>query len=218
MQDISRTIVISSHIDDDIVGEVIQRILDISQFDDDNEGVFRDYERKPIELFINSVGGSATAGFALCDVMRMSNTPIITFGVGQVCSVALAIYLSGDTRVTTKNTRFMYHSVAYGVEGLLLDHEEALIESKILQSNYDNLILDNSKLTKETLEKVIKAKKDFFISAEESVQYGMSDVIMEQREKVNYFAQAQDQTDEPIEEQVDYPVDEEPTTENVQEQ
>lgn len=179
---ISRKIIISRPIDDMLAGEIIDHILAINDFDA-QASELRSYQPEPIEMFINSGGGSALAGFAIIGAMEMSETPIVTYGMGIIGSMALGIFMAGDVRIAHRMARFMYHSVAYGMEGHIQDHEDARREANVLQDMYNSLFLEKSKLTKEMMDKIRKEKRDFFFSAKKAVKLGIADEVMEKPEK-----------------------------------
>lgn len=178
----NRKIIISTDIDEEIAEEVIARIIDINDLDEERKAVLTNYEPEPIEIFINSGGGSATDGFAIIGAMDMSSTPIITYGMGMVASMALGIFMNGDIRVSTRHTRFMYHSVAYGAIGYIKDHEDAQKESDLLQRMYNSLFKD-TKITKEMMKEIRDKKSNFFFSAKEAKNLGIIHEIVEKTDK-----------------------------------
>ena len=74
-------------------------ILEINEDDLEKEGIYKDWERTPIKLFINSYGGSVYDGLALIDVIKNSKTLVHTICVGSCMSMALWIWLSGIKRL-----------------------------------------------------------------------------------------------------------------------
>ena len=174
---ISRKIVISEGINDGMAGEIVARIIDINDYDN-QMSVVSTYQAQPIEIYINSGGGSATAGNAIISAMEMSETPIITYGIGVVASMALAIFISGDVRIGHRFTRFMYHSVAWGADGHVQDHEDGLVEGRLIQEMYDSLFLSRTKFTKDLMEVILKEKKNFFFSAKKAKKLGVVDSII----------------------------------------
>jgi len=180
--EISRRIIISQPITDSLAGYVIDHITAINDFDN-QMSVVSTYQPEPIEIFINSGGGSATAGNAIITTMEMSETPIITYGLGMVGSMALAIFVSGDIRIASRFCRFMYHTVAYGMEGNIKDHEDAHKEAGILQEMYNSLFLERTKLSQAHMDKIRKEKKDFFFSGKRAVKLGVADKLMDKPEK-----------------------------------
>lgn len=178
---LSRKIIISSPIDEAVAERVIQQIMDINDFDE-QMSVVTTYQAEPIEMFINSVGGNVSDGFAIIDAMEMSETPIITYGMGIVASMALGIFVAGDFRVVSRHIRMMYHSISYGMMGYIQDHEDMQKETDLLQRMYNSLMFERTKLPKEMLENIRKSKKDFFFSAKEAVKYGVADEYMKKPE------------------------------------
>ena len=180
---INRKIIISDAITDGLAGDVIALLLAINDYDTRMAQTFNNYEPEPIEMFINSGGGSATAGNAIITAMEMSDTPIITYGVGVVASMALAIFISGDIRIASRLARFMYHSVSYGAEGNIKDHEDSMKEANILQDYYNEIFLDKTKFTKKMMTRIREKKKDFFFSGDKAVKLGVADDILAKPEK-----------------------------------
>lgn len=180
---INRKIIISEAITDSLAGDVTAIILAINDYDARMAQTFKNYEPEPIEMFINSGGGSATAGNSIITAMEMSDTPIITYGMGIIASMALAIFISGDIRIASRLGRFMYHSVSYGAEGNIKDHEDSMREANILQELYNDIFLDKTKFTKGMMERIRDKKKDFFFSGKKAVKLGVADDILEKPEK-----------------------------------
>lgn len=183
----SRKIFISSSIDGNVAGEVVSQILDINDFDEQMK-VVSTYQPQPIELFINSGGGSATDGFAIIGAMEISNTPIVTYGLGLVGSMALGIFVKGDVRVAHRYTRFMYHTVGYGAMGNIKDHEEQHKEADYLQRMYNDLFKE-TKITKQQMQQIRDTKTDFFFSGKEAVALGVADEVFLKPEKKFYIAE-----------------------------
>ncbi len=180
----NRKIIISRAIDNQVAEEVITRIAEINDFDYDLQSNPNfNYTPEPIEIFINSVGGSASDGFAIISAMDLSTTPIITYGIGVVASMALAIFVAGDYRITHRNTRFMYHSVGYGFEGYIKDHKDYLKEATIIQDMYDDIIMKRTNLDKAKMEKSKSEKVDFYFSGKQAIEYGVAEDMIKRPER-----------------------------------
>jgi ATP-dependent Clp protease protease subunit len=180
--EINRKIVISQPITDRLADEVIAQILAINDFDA-QMSVVSTYQAEPIEMFINSGGGSASAGFAIIGAMEMCDTPIITYGLGIIASMALGIFVAGDVRIAHRYARFMYHSVAYGEEGFIQDHIDGLKEVKVVQEMYNNLFIERTKFSPEMMKEITEKKKNFFFSGKKAKQFGIADEVMLKPEK-----------------------------------
>lgn len=181
-----RKIIISTNIDSSVAGSVIEFIDSVNEYDRRMMSELKLYEPEPITMIINSVGGEAYAGFAIIGAMEMSETPIITVGLGLVASVALGIFVSGDYKIAHRLARMMYHSVSYGQEGKIRDHEEYHNEAKLIQSMYNDLFED-TKLTTELMSDVIKNKSDYYFSGEEAVELGIADSLAKKADKFFSF-------------------------------
>lgn len=185
METINRTIIISEPITDQLASRVIEHLSEIEAVDEmarmHVEGMGAKFEPEPIEIYINSGGGSAHAGNAIIGAMEMNDAPIITYGLGLVASMALGIFASGDGRFAHHLARFMYHSVAYGEEGSIKDHIDSLEEVKIIQEGYDNIFKNNTKLSEEKMAEILKSKSNYFMSATEAMELGIADGVIDGR-------------------------------------
>lgn len=177
-QELSRTIIISSVIDEELAHEVIAHISAINDYDmqmsDSIATVGGQYTPEPIEMFINSGGGSVTDGFAIIDAMEMSDTPIVTYAMGSVGSMALAIYIAGDYRIATRHTRFMYHGVQYGMGGEIIDHKLRMEEVEIMQKMYDELVSERTNFPEEKRKYHRDMKRELYFSAKEAKEFGVA--------------------------------------------
>lgn len=174
---INRKIVISEPITDQLAERVIDQLLAISDYDE-QMSVVKTYEAEPIEMFINSGGGSAHAGFAIISAMELCSTPIVTYGIGLVASMALAIFVAGDVRIAHRFTRFMFHSVAYGEDGTIQDHIDSLKEVGVIQEMYVGLMLENTQFPKELMIDICEKKQNYFFSGKKAVKYGVAHEVM----------------------------------------
>lgn len=184
----SRKIIISSPIDQNVAEQVISQILEVNDFDE-QMSIVSTYQPKPIEMFINSPGGNVTDGFAIIGAMEMSETPIITYGIGLVASMALGIFVKGDVRIAHRYTRFMYHSIGYGEMGYIQDHEDSLRESDLLQRMYNDLFKE-TKLTRQQMADIRKKKYNFFFSGKEAVELNIADeAILKPQKKIQLMSE-----------------------------
>ncbi len=170
--ELERKIIISTDVNEVMAGEIIDLLLAINDFDETMASALNEYTPEPIEIFINSGGGSVSDGFAIIGAMEMCSTPIVTYGLGLVGSMALAIFMKGDVRISARHTRFMYHTVAYQSVGYIKDHELALAECGILQRMYDSLFED-TKISKEIMVNAREKKEDFFFSSKQAKELGV---------------------------------------------
>ena len=133
---------------------------------------------KDIYLYINSPGGSVSAGLAIYDTINYIPSPVMTIGMGMCASMGAFLLSSGTRgkRFALPNTKIMIHQPAGGAKGqatdIMIVAEEILKTKKKL-----NEIL--SKNTNQPLSKIIKdAERDYYMSAEEAKTYGLIDNVI----------------------------------------
>ena len=102
-----RDLLLSDRISQSTVKDIIKDIFEINFDDDEKEEIYKDWERKPIQLFINSYGGSVYDGLALIDVIKRSKTPVHTVCIGSCMSMALWVWLSGAKRFVGESATLM---------------------------------------------------------------------------------------------------------------
>lgn len=132
---------------------------------------------KPIQIVIKSEGGDCYDCLALYDTIRRSEYHIETVGTGLIASAATIIFLAGDERFLTENTRVMVHQPSTEVEGKASDVEIDVIETKNLANIFNDIISDR---TGQNLNKIRKEMKsgDKWLSASEAVDEGYADKVI----------------------------------------
>ena len=137
---------------------------------------------KDIHLYINSPGGSVTAGMSIYDTMQFIKPDVATLCVGQAASMG-AVLLAGGAkgkRYALPHSRTMIHQPLGGFQGQATDIE---IHAKEILEIRERLNKVLAKHTGQPLERIqTDTDRDFFLSAPESVEYGLIDKVMEARE------------------------------------
>ena len=172
----SRTILLSSGIDEETVEEVLRSMVLMEQ----------DSQTEPVTLYINSPGGAADCGFAVYDILRFMKPPVTTVVTGLCASAGVIIYLGAvpERRLALPNSRFMLHeprflSASYGQASDLAITAKELLKMK---DRYNTIVAE---ATGKTLEVVSKdAQRDFWLSAEEAKDYGLVSKIVHSRDEV----------------------------------
>lgn len=149
-------------------------------------------EDKPIKLFINSPGGSVTAGLAIYDTMQFVKAPVHTYVIGQAASMGSFLAQAGTAgkRFVLPESRTMIHRVSSGTRGTSgsvhvqeLEFEDArrhFEESKRLNERLTELYVKHNTANK-TYEELFETMKfDTFLSAQEAVENGLADKVVEQ--------------------------------------
>jgi ATP-dependent Clp protease protease subunit len=168
-----RIIFIGEQVSDHLANLVIAEMLFLEKEDPDAD----------IDVYINSPGGSVSAGLAMYDVMQMIKCDVATICVGMAASMG-AILLAGGTtgkRYALPNARIMIHAVAGGYEGTVQDAEIRLKEMVRAHDSLNQILAHH---TGQPYEKVRRdMDRDYFMSPQEALEYGIIDKIAEKGER-----------------------------------
>ncbi len=168
-----RIVFLGGEIDDDVANLVVAQMLFLEMENPDAD----------ISLYINSPGGSVTAGMAIFDTMNHVKCPVRTVCVGMAASMGAFLLMAGEKgkRCALPNSEVMIHQPLGGASGQASDvkiRAEWLLKTK---QKMNRLMAD---MTGQALDKVEKdADRDFFMSAQEALEYGIIDEIYEPRGK-----------------------------------
>jgi len=168
-----RIIFIGTAIDDTVSNLIIAQMLFLQSED----------PSKDIHIYVNSPGGSVTAGLAIYDTMQYIKPAINTFCIGQAASMAALLLAAGTKgkRFALPYSRIMIHQPWGGAQGAASDIS---IQAKEILRMKDELSKILSEHTGQTLEKIIEdSDRDFFMSAAEAKAYGLVDEVLIQKEK-----------------------------------
>lgn len=136
-----------------------------------------------ISFFINSPGGSVTAGNSIYDVMQFIKPDVSTIVLGQACSMGSLLAQAGSPgkRKILPSARHMIHQVSSGTRGTAIDMEIDLAETIRLNTALTNVYMKHNSKGK-TFEELKKdMSRDFFMTAEQAVEYGLADEIITHR-------------------------------------
>ena len=166
----SRFVLIFGEVNDTLAQATCRRLLALSEASD-----------APITVLISSPGGHVESGDAIHDMIRFVRAPVTTVGTGWVASAGVHIYLAPPKgrRVCLPNTRFMIHQPAGGAGGQASDI--ASQANEILKTR-ERIARAIAKQTGKTYESVLAdMERDFWMSAEEAVAYGIVSRIIERQ-------------------------------------
>ena len=139
---------------------------------------------KDISLYINSPGGSVTAGMAIYDTMQFIKPHVSTLCIGQAASMGALLLAAGEKgkRFCLPNSRVMIHQPLGGFQGQASDIEIHAKEILFLKEKLNQILANH---TGQTLKKIASdTDRDNFLSAEQSVDYGMVDQVISKRSQV----------------------------------
>lgn len=170
-----RKILLSENINCASTKDTIKAIMEINRDDDLKEADYRDWERKPIKLFINSFGGSVYDGLAIVDIIKQSKTPVHTISIGSSMSMGFWIYLAGHKRYVGEHTTLMFHDLSTWVGDKSENLKQELNEVLRLQKIICNEIISTSLVKQETLDDYIIRKAEWYIPADEAIKLKLAD-------------------------------------------
>ena len=170
-----RNILLSDNIKSETVKSIIETIMAINWDDDAKEADYKDWERKPIKLFINSFGGSVYDGLALFDTIKQSKTPVHTISIGSSMSMGLWIYLAGHKRFVGEHSTLMFHDISTGIWDKLEGIKQELNEGLRLQKMICDEVVNTSLIKRETLDDYITRKAEWYIPADEAIKLKLAD-------------------------------------------
>ena len=137
---------------------------------------------KDIFFYINSPGGSVSAGLAIYDTMQFIKPDVSTLCVGQAASMGALLLAAGDhgKRFCLPNSRVMIHQPMGGFSGQASDVEIHAKEILYLRGRLNEILAKHSKQTIEVIAR--DTERDFFMGAEDAVKYGIADKVLSSRE------------------------------------
>lgn len=138
---------------------------------------------KDINLFINSPGGVVTAGLSIYDTMQFIKPDVATYVMGQACSMGSFLAQAGaaDKRFMLPNARHMIHQPSGGARGMASDIEISYKEIMHVKKRLTELYVKHNTKGKTYEDFERDMDRDFFMSAEEALNYGLIDKIIEKR-------------------------------------
>lgn len=166
-----RIIMLGSAIDDHVASVICAQLLFLESEDPEKE----------IFMYINSPGGVVTAGMAIYDTMQYISAPVATLCMGQAASMGAFLLCSGEkgSRYSLPNSRILIHQPLGGAQGQATDIEIQTKELLRLKNNLNGIMAKN---TGKTLEEIKRdTDRDFFMSAEEAIEYGLIDKVLTSR-------------------------------------
>ncbi|MEL0007180.1 MAG: ATP-dependent Clp endopeptidase proteolytic subunit ClpP [Luminiphilus sp.] len=166
-----RVIFIVGAIEDHMANLVVAQLLFLESENPD----------KDVHLYINSPGGSVTAGLSIYDTMRFIKPDVSTMCIGQAASMG-AVLLSGGTkgkRFILPNARTMIHQPSGGAQGQATDIEIQAKEILFLRERLNTLLAEHTGQSMDVIER--DTERDRFMSSEQSVEYGLVDEVITSR-------------------------------------
>ncbi|NES25122.1 MAG: ATP-dependent Clp protease proteolytic subunit [Symploca sp. SIO3E6] len=166
-----RIIFLGKDVDDEIANQIIAVMLYLDS-EDNNKDIF---------LYINSPGGSVTAGLAIYDTMQHIKSDVVTICVGLAASMGSFLLAAGKKgkRLALPHSRIMLHQPSGGIRGMAQATDIQITAQEILRVRHqlNQIYSDRTGIAVEKIAKDID--RDFFMSAEEAKEYGLIDKVIE---------------------------------------
>ena len=170
-----RIIFLSEEVNDVTASLVVAQLLYLESQDPD----------KDIQFYINSPGGSVTAGMAIFDTMQYVKCDVATICVGMAASMGAFLLMAGEKgkRLALPNSEVMIHQPLGGAQGQATD---VAIRAEWLMKTKEKMTRMMAEMTEQPLEKVKQdVERDYFMSAQEALDYHIIDEIYQPRSKTN---------------------------------
>jgi ATP-dependent Clp protease protease subunit len=169
-----RIIFIGTGIDDGVANSVIAQMLFLQMQD----------PKKDIHIYINSPGGSVTAGLAIYDTMQFLTCDVNTYCIGIAASMGAVLLTAGTEgkRFCLPNSHVMIHQVSGGAQGTAADVERTIGFMFNLKKRLNKILSHHTGKSEKQVEK--DADRDNYMSAEESAAYGLVDKVLESRKEL----------------------------------
>jgi ATP-dependent Clp protease protease subunit len=171
---VDRIVFLGTPIDDMVANVIIAQLLFLQMSD----------PKKDIHLYINSPGGSVTAGLAIYDTMQFMTCDVNTYCIGQAASMG-AVLLAGGTkkkRYALPNSNIMIHQVLGGAEGQATDVEIRVKYMLKLKQRLNQILANHSGQPYDVVEKA--CDRDNFMSPEEAKEFGLVDEVVKSRKEL----------------------------------
>jgi ATP-dependent Clp protease protease subunit len=163
-----RVIILGEGIDADIANLIVAQLLFLDREDSE----------RPVQLYVNSPGGSVYAGFAIYDTMQQVRTPVATTAVGITASFGTIILTAGDRgmRSALPHATIHMHQPLGGTEGQASDIVIAANHYQAMKDRLLNLLVERTGKDRATIER--DTDRDIYLNAEQAVEYGLIDQVI----------------------------------------
>ena len=170
-----RVILLEGEVHDQMANLIVAQLLYLESENPD----------KDISLYINSPGGSVTAGMAIYDAMQFIQPDVTTIVMGQACSMGSLLAQAGakGKRMMLPNARHMIHQPSGGARGQATDMEIQVREILEMKKNLTGIYVKHNSVGKTYEELAKDMERDFFMSAQAALEYGLVDKVLEKRPK-----------------------------------
>jgi len=167
-----RIVILSEEVNDTTASLIVAQLLFLEAQDPD----------KDVQFYINSPGGSVTAGMAIYDTMQYIKCDVSTICIGMAASMGSFLLASGakGKRIALPNSEIMIHQPSAGTQGQITDMAIHLKRLETIKKRMNKILADNTGKPLEVI--TADCERDNFMSAEEAVEYGLIDKVIYKRQ------------------------------------
>jgi ATP-dependent Clp protease, protease subunit len=168
-----RIVMLNSEVEDHMANSIVAQLLFLESENPD----------KDISMFINSPGGVVTAGMSIYDTMQFIKCDVATYVMGQACSMGSLLAQAGapGKRFMLPNARHMIHQPSGGARGQATDIQIQAREIQKMKENLTQIYVKHNSKGKTYEQFAADMERDFFMSAQEALDYGLIDQILDKR-------------------------------------
>ena len=173
---LDRIVFLGTQVNDTVANLIIAQLLFLEQSDPE----------APVHFYINSPGGSVYAGLGIYDVMQYISCPVYTYCVGLAASMGSLLLTAGEkgNRFAMPHSRIMIHQPLGGAQGQCSDIQIQAKEIQDLKNQLNNIYIKHSGVDM-SMDKIVEATdRDNYLSAQESIDMGLIDAVIEKKEFV----------------------------------
>ena len=169
-----RIIFLGTGVDDMVANSIIAQLLFLQMED----------PKKDIHIYINSPGGSVTAGLAIYDTMQFMTCDVNTYCIGMAASMGAVLLAAGarGKRFALPNSDIMIHQVSGGASGTASDVERTVEYMFKLKKRLSRILADHTGKSEEQVK--FDSDRDYYMSAEEAKEYGLVDEVVKSRREI----------------------------------
>lgn len=161
-----RIVVLHGDVNEHTISHVVVQLLQLAN-----------QNHKPIHLVISTYGGSVDEMFSLYDTIKFLPCPVHTIALGKVMSAGVLLLASGvkGKRLIGRSARIMIHPISGGLYGNVFEAMNEVKEHERLQSLMTDALQKETKMSRDEIEKIMKAGHDYYLTPEEAIKMGIVD-------------------------------------------
>jgi ATP-dependent Clp protease, protease subunit len=173
-----RDFILDGKVGEETIRKISENIIALNRYDEEQKENDESYVAKPINVILNTYGGSLYDANMLIGIIGTSQTPIHTYCHGKAMSAGFYIFSAGHKRFATPLATFMYHDGSVGLHNTVEGLKHDVNHMANLRDRYDAFILSRTNIPKQLMDESKRVKEDLYLFAEEAHKYGLVDELL----------------------------------------